>query len=884
MENYDYGTILGIFSINDNKAILKKKSYTLKILNLWFNTITGTEYEGYNLRKTIVENIRSAIKQLQTRESSGGSGGGMFPASPYRGSASSAGGGGFPSRASSGYDNLSDLTVSPNPSQNYEPKSGGGAWDDESVFSTGSTSSFRSQIYQIPFGTIEQMTMHLTDRNRIETGETDDSSVALFLNFALNADTNGNEQELQEDLNNAIENMYSRIEELCDESVDNADATSTADWLEPWSEPRDFDKLVAVAIEEFNADADVVSVQIIDENGSVTETNLQQLPFVEIAKSPEVIKQIIKNRRKITYSCYGEKNDISLPFFLWRFATKEQIEEYFTLQTSPGIKFQITHDLAQIMLTKNSKFAALKFACANKVPILIPNKNPPEKSNASIYYFSQEILWILQDTPEEERIPENTKFMWRSKRFELLSLFSRCPAAIQLFENVYHKLCSVVGNVKISSVGGNPIRAFCLVMNCYFNGIPCNELTQEIIAGLNTGLYSEDEINYLRITTKELCDKLSDTDGIGIELFDASITDDLTQAETQLAKDVLEYSLESHCSGNNQFTGENDFILIRSKANTLIDEMSPRLMACYADGKPIQNKAETLKLAKTDFLEINWFPQMISSAEFPHTYESVSDLMTKEIYDEIVKLYRVLQTLKSINADLTQLVSSIISNNSTNPNENYEALRQYTGELCTTVSHNIGPLPRGFSQDIKVLASQSPKVLQSYSEMFGLGNNESPHYATTVNNRILHELPGQFPILEIMPATYALKGKYKGGIRKPHSMALVVPGEDKDVNNILFESVKPSNLGFKSLLSDDMNKSNQSYTLNRLRFGGPIEDIGDDGDDNRSVNALDAASVDANKNLELSGGSKRHKTRKRKHRKTRKRGKPKHRTTRVARR
>ena len=99
-----------------------------------------------------------------------------------------------------------------------------------------------------------------------------------------------------------------------------------------------------------------------------------------------------------------------------------------------------------------------------------------------------------------------------------------------------------------------------------------------------------------------------------------------------------------------------------------------------------------------------------------------------------------------------------------------------------------------------------------------------------------------------MPATYALKGKHKGGIRKPHSMALVVPGDDKGVNAILFDSVKQSNIGFKSLLSDDMNKSCQSYTLNRLKFGGPIEDIGDDGDDNLSVNAIDAAFANANAN------------------------------------
>ena len=723
-----------------------------------------------------------------------------------------------------------------------------------------------------------------------------------------------NKKELEEDLNIAIENMHSTIEILCDESVDNADAILNADWLDQRSEPRNIDELVANAIAEF--DADVASVQIIDENGSAT--NLQQLKIVENAKIPEMIKKNIKNRRKITYSCYGEKNDISLPKFSWRLApfatletqthepletqthepleTQTLITEYYNQRISDDRKQQLIHKLAQRMLMENSKFAALKFACANKVPILIPENTSRVKSNASIYYFSQEIFWILQDTPVAEQTAANPKFMWRRKRYSLLSLFSRCPAAIQLFENVYHNLCSVVGNVKISSVGGNPIRAFCLVMNCYFNKNSCDELTPEIILGLDEcfsqKLYSADEFNYIKTTTAELCVKLSDTDGIGIELFDATNTDELTQAESQLAKDVLEYSLESHCSeGGDKFTGHNDFILIRSKANTLIDEMSPKLLACYLDRKPIQNKAETLKLAKTVFPGINWFPQMIPSIAFPYTYTSVSSSMSKEIYDEIVKLYCVLQVLKSINADLTQLVSSIISYNSTNSNENYKELRQYTHELCTTVSRNIGSLDRGFSENVRMLAFLSHRVLNSYSEMFGLGNNESTFYATRVNNRILQELPSRFPELGIMPATYASKGKYKGSIRNPHSMALVVPGEDKEVNAILFESVRQSNDGFKSLSSDDMNKSCQSYTLNRLRFGGPIEDIGDDGHDNLSINAIDAASIDAAKAKYnaitsphwppnvfggLFGGSKPKKTRKhrnKKPRKTRKRGK-----------
>ena len=859
--NKSYVEINDIFG-KDNNTIYKNTKNTLPILKRWYYTITGDENTG-DKRIDIIQNIRSAIQIRQTRQTS-----------------------------DDRWANVSDITVSPGNSQDYETdtfyrsvSAGGGGSAIASIASNASTSSFRRQTYQIATGNIQEINQHLIDRNRIETGPTDDSSVSLFLNFVLISDTNEHGKELEKDLNDAIENMYSTVEDLCDESVDNEDPQSTTDWLESWSEPRNFDELVAQAVAMF--DAEVASVQIIDERGLPSQDNLQEILVVKSAKSTEAIKQIIKNRRKITYSCYGEKNDISLPKFLWRFATEEQTKHYFSSETSEEGKLQIKQELAQRMLTENSKFAALKFACANKVPILIPNKNPPEKSNASIYYFSQEIFWILQDTSVEERIPENTKYMWRSKRFELLSLFSRCPAAIQLFENIYHNLCNVVGNIKISSVGGNPIRAFCLVMNCYFNGKvkDCDELTGEIILGLNAcfteGLYSEDEINYLKITTEELCKKLSDTDGIGTEIFDASNTDELTQAETQLAKDVLEYSLESHCSGNIQFTGNNDFILIRSKANTLIDEMSPRLMACYLDGKPIQNKAETLKQAKMFFPGINWFPQMIPSTPFPYTYESVSGLLSKEIYDEIVKLYCVLQVLKSINAELTQLVSSVISNNSSESNENYEALRQYTSELCATVSRNIGPLPRGFSEHIDALASQSHKVLRSYSEMFGLGNNKSAFYATRVNDRILQELPSKFPELGIMPATYALKGKYKGGIRKPHSMALVVSGEDKGVNAILFESVKQSNYVFKSLLSDDMNKSCQSYTLNRLRFGGPIEDIGDDGDDNLSVNAIDAASVNANavsasanENLELGGGSKKtRKTRKRKPRKTRKQGK-----------
>lgn len=870
-----YVEIIKIFEVDDDddvddhdEKIAKNPKYTVLILKQWYHTITGKSYNEINgkYKIDIVQNIRSAIQRVQTRQTS-----------------------------DDRWADVSDITVSPYNSQpeDYETvfsrsiSAGGGGSAIASIASR--ASSFRRQTYQIATGTIQDINQHLIDRNMVETGPTDDSSVSLFLNFVLISDPNAHGKELEEDLNDAIENMYSTVEDLCDESVDNKDQQSTTDWLESWSEPRNFDELVAQAVAIF--DADVASVQIIDERGLPSQDNLQEILVVKSAKSTEAIKQIIKNRRKITYSCYGEKNDISLPKFLWRFATPEQIKYYFSPEANEEGKLQIKQGLSQRMLTENSKFAALKFACANKVPILIPNKNPPEKSNASIYYFSQEIFWILEDTSREERIPENTKYMWRSKRYRLLNLLSRCPAAIQLFENIYHNLCNTVGNIKISSVGGNPIRAFCLVMNCYLNGEvdDCDELTKEIILGLNAGftqgLYSEEDINYIKTTTYELCKKLSDTDGIGTEIFDASITDDLTQAETLLAKEVLEYSLESHCSERTKFTGENDFILIRSKANTLIDEMSPRLMACYLDGKPIQNKAETLKLAKTIFTGINWFPQMIPSTPFPYTYESLNEdakvIMNEEQFNEIVKLYCVLQALKSINAELTQLVSSIISNNSIDSNENYKELRQYTRELCETVSHNIGALPRGFSENVGMLASQSHKVLLSYSEMFGLGNNESTFYATRVNNRILQELPSRFPDLGIMPATYALKGKYKGGIRKPHSMALVVPGDDKGVNAILFESVKQSNIGFKSLLSDDMNKSCQSYTLNRLKFGGPIEDIGDDGDDNLSVNAIDAAFANAgsaNENLELSGGSK--KTRKRKPRKTRKRGKPKHRTTR----
>lgn len=854
-----YVEIIKIFG-KDNNTIYRNTKNTLPILKQWYQTLTGDENAG-DTRIEIIQNIRSAIQIMRTRQTS-----------------------------DDRWANVSDITVSPYNSQpeDYETvfsrsvSAGGGGSAIASIASIASrasrASSFRRQTYQIATGTIQDINQHLIDRNMVETGPTDDSSVSLFLNFVLISDPNVHGKELEEDLNDAIENMYSTVEDLCDESVDNKDQQSTTDWLESWSEPRNFDELVAQAVAIF--DADVASVQIIDERGLPSQDNLQEILVVKSAKSTEAIKQIIKNRRKITYSCYGEKNDISLPKFLWKHATPEQIKYYFSPEANEEGKLQIKQGLAQRMLTENSKFAALKFACANKVPILIPENVDRIKSVNSIYYFSQEIFWILEDTPREERTDANPKFMWRSKRYRLLNLLSRCPAAIQLFENIYHNLCNTVGNIKISSVGGNPIRAFCLVMNCYFNGEvdDCDELTKEIILGLNAcfteGLYSEDEINYIKTTTYELCKKLSDTDGIGTEIFDASITNDLTGAETQLAKEVLEYSLESHCSGNIQFTGENDFILIRSKANTLIDEMSPRLMACYLDGKPIQNKAETLKLAKTIFTGINWFPQMIPSTPFPYTYESVRGSMTEEQFNEIVKLYCVLQALKSINAELTQLVSSIISNNSTDSNENYKELRQYTRELCETVSHNIGALPRGFSENVGMLASQSHKVLLSYSEMFGLGNNESTFYATRVNNRILQELPSRFPDLGMTPATYALKGKYKGGIRKPHSMALVVPGDDKGVNAILFESVKQSNIGFKSLLSDDMNKSCQSYTLNRLKFGGPIEDIGDDGDDNLSVNAIDAAFANAgsaNENLELSGGSK--KTRKRKPRKTRKRGK-----------
>jgi len=923
--------IIAIFGKDSDYTIHRNTKNTLPILKRWYKTITGDETITGDKNKgdkriDIIKNIRSAIQRRQISvdpwENVSDITSSPFHSnapSPFHSNAPSrsnsqhsrqfeivsAGGGEFatnipqppPNRfviggvypSSNVYGFVPAANI-PQPLQNSlfgnfpQSPSGGGISSNASVASIASTSSFRRQTYQIATGTIQDINQHLIDRNMVETGPTDDSSVSLFLNFVLISDPNVHGKELEEDLNDAIENMYSTVEDLCDESVDNKDQQSTTDWLESWSEPRNFDELVAQAVAIF--DADVASVQIIDERGLLSQNNLQEIPVVKSAKSTEAIKQIIKNRRKITYSCYGEKNDISLPKFLWKHATPEQITYYFSPEANEEGKLQIKQGLAQRMLTENSKFAALKFACANKVPILIPENVDRIKSINSIYYFSQEIFWILQDTPREEQTDANPKFMWRSKRYRLLNLLSRCPAAIQLFENIYHNLCSTVGNVKISSVGGNPIRAFCLVMNCYFNREmdDCDELTEEIILGLNEcftkGLYSEDEINYLRTTTEELCKKLSDTDGIGTEIFDFDNKDDLTRAETQLAKEVLEYSLESHCSENILFTGENDFILIRSKANTLIDEMSPRLMACYLDGKPIQNKAETLKLAKTIFTGINWFPQMIPSTPFPYTYESLNEdvkvTMTEEQFNEIVKLYCVLQALKSINAELTQLVSSIISNNSIDSNKNYKDLRQYTRELCETVSRNIGHLRRGFSEDVGMLASQSHKVLLSYSEMFGLGNNESTFYATRVNNRILQELPSKFPELGMTPATYALKGKYKGGIRKPHSMALVVPGDDKGVNAILFDSVKQSNIGFKSLLSDDMNKSCQSYTLNRLQFGGPIEDIGDDGDDNLSVNAIDAAFANANANetLELSGGSKKpRKTRKRKPRKTRKRGK-----------